>query len=172
MATITCRCPVCEQILRGELHPGESIVCAHCGQLVTEGIPNVDQDRLDHCLVCPSRELFVRKDFPQRLGVAIVVAGFAASSVTWYYHQVLATFGILFATAFLDVVLYLVMGNVLQCYRCQAEYRGIAQLETHQAFDLEIHERYRQAAARTRQQASSPPPTNGPPLRSGGGGHG
>ena len=170
MATITCCCSGCEQILRRELRPGESIVCAQCNHLVARDVPDIHQARLDQCLVCPSQELFVRKDFPQRLGVAIVVAGFAASSVTWYFHQVLATFGILFGTALLDVILYLVMGNVLECYRCHAEYRGIAQLETHQAFDLEIHERYRQAAARAPQQASRHSPTNGPSLRSGGDG--
>ncbi len=37
--------------------------------------------RLTRCVVCPSTELFVRKNFPQRLGVGIVVVGFAASCV-------------------------------------------------------------------------------------------
>ena len=163
MATITCRCPDCQQIQHRELHPGESVVCAQCGQLVAHDVPDVNHDRLDHCLVCPSQELFVRKDFPQRWGVAIVVAGFGASCITWYFHLVLATFGILFGTALLDVILYFVMGDVLECYRCHAQYRQIAQLETHQAFDLEIHERYRQAAARIRPSASSRSPTDAPP---------
>jgi hypothetical protein len=129
-------------------------------------VPALDSDRLDRCLVCPSSDLFVRKDFPQRLGVAIVVGGFLASSIAWYFHMVLTTFGILFASAFLDVCLYLVMGNVLECYRCHAQYRDVAQLETHPAFDLETHERYRQAAQRAASQPmdSSPSPTGCQPM--------
>ncbi len=73
-----------------------------------------------------------------------------ASSVAWYYfHRIVATYGILFGTAMIDVVLYLVMGNVLECYRCHAQYRwltvagGIMKVST-----LETHERYRQQASR------------------------
>ena len=54
------------------------------------------------------------------------------------------TFGILFATALIDVVLYLTVGNLLQCYRCQAQYRGVPGLENHEPFDLETHEKHRQ----------------------------
>jgi len=90
----------------------------------------------------------VRKDFPQRLGVGIVVLGFAASCVTWYYHHILLTFGILFATALVDLLLYVLMGNVLECYRCHAQYRGVEGLEDHPPFSLEVHEKHRQQAAR------------------------
>ena len=90
----------------------------------------------------------MRKDFPQQLGVGIVITGFVASTVAWYYHRVLLSFGVLFATALIDVILYVVMGNVLECYRCHAQYRGLASLEGHAGFDLEIHEKYRQQAAR------------------------
>jgi hypothetical protein len=85
---------------------------------------------------------------PQRLGVAIVVLGLGASCVAWYYYHVFVTFGIMFATAAADFVLYLVMGNVLQCYRCHAQYRGVAGLDEHSPFSLETHERHRQQTAR------------------------
>ncbi len=55
----------------------------------------------------------MRKDFPQRLGVAIVVTGFIASSIAWSQYMTLLTFGILFATALIDVVLYLIVGEAL-----------------------------------------------------------
>jgi hypothetical protein len=100
------------------------------------------------CLACPSTELFVRKDFPQRLGVGIVVAGFVGSSVAWYQHQILLSYAILFATALIDVVLYLVMGNVLECYRCHAQYRGLPSHQDQAQFNLETHEKHRQQAAR------------------------
>jgi hypothetical protein len=90
----------------------------------------------------------VRKDFPQRLGVAIVVVGIVASSIAWGYTFVVATFAILFATALVDVVLYLVVPDALMCYRCGAQYRGAPGISQHESFNLETHERYRQQAAR------------------------
>jgi hypothetical protein len=99
-------------------------------------------------LVCPSVDLFVRKDFPQRLGVALVVVGIVASSIAWGFGRPLETFAILFATALADVVLYLVVPDALMCYRCGAEYRSVPGQERHGAFNLETHERHRQQVAR------------------------
>ena len=90
----------------------------------------------------------MRKDFPQRLGVALVVIGIVGSSIAWYYSNVLWTFGILFATALIDVALYTIVGDALMCYRCQAQYRGVEEMDTHGEFDLETHEKYRQLEAR------------------------
>ena len=62
------------------------------------------------------------------------------------------TFAILFVTALVDLVLYIVMGESLTCYRCHAQYRGFEEIELHGGFDLETHERYRQMAARMKEQ--------------------
>jgi hypothetical protein len=105
--------------------------------------------------VCPSTDLFARKDFPQRIGVMLVVLGFVGSSVAWANYQVFWTFAILFVTALVDFVLYLIMGESLTCYRCHAQYRGVEELERHGAFDLETHERYRQIAARLKDHAAT-----------------
>lgn len=90
----------------------------------------------------------MRKDFPQRLGVGLVVVGIVGSSIAWYRADVLWTFGILFATALIDVLLYMFVGDALMCYRCQAQYRGVEEMDSHGQFDLDTHERYRQLAAR------------------------
>jgi len=92
--------------------------------------------------------LFIRKDFPQRVGVVLVAIGIIGSSIAWYYANVYWTFGILFATALIDVVLYLMVGDALMCYRCHAQYRSVEEMETHGEFELETHEKYRQLAAR------------------------
>jgi hypothetical protein len=107
------------------------------------------------CLACGGSELFARKDFSQRLGVTIVVLGLAASCIPWYFHYWYATYAILFGTALLDVVLYFVMGNVLECYRCRAQYRGVEGLDEHGGFRLEVYERYRQQAARLEQSQAA-----------------
>lgn len=117
----------------------------------------VTPHHVQRCVVCPSEELFARKDFPQRLGVAIVVIGIVLSSITWYYRQVYLTYGIFFSTALLDFVLWLVMGNVLQCYRCHAQYRGVAGLDQHGGFDLETHEKHRQQLTRLAEAQAAKP---------------
>jgi hypothetical protein len=104
--------------------------------------------QIHRCLVCPSSELYARKDFPQRLGLALVIGGFIGSSIAWANYQVLWSFAILFGTALVDLALYLVMGESLTCYRCHAQYRGFEEIERHGGFDLETHERHRQMAAR------------------------
>ena len=90
----------------------------------------------------------MRKDFPQRLGVALVILGFVGSSIAWANYNVGLTFAILFVTALIDLALYIVMGESLTCYRCHAQYRGFHENPQHTGFDLETHERYRQTAAR------------------------
>jgi hypothetical protein len=84
--------------------------------------------------------------------VGLVAVGIIGSSIAWAYSQLYLTYGILFGTALLDLVLYWVVPNALMCYRCEAQYRQVDGLETHSAFDLETHERYRQQAARLADQ--------------------
>ncbi len=147
MISIAFECPHCGAICRDRLaEPSRKATCASCGWTAAE--TPFDGTTIPECLVCGSRDLFLRKDFPQRLGVAIVVAGFALSCWTWYHYWLIATFGVLFATALADVILYLVVGVTLVCYRCHAEYRGVGEDSRVRDFDLEVHERYRQEAAR------------------------
>ena len=112
----------------------------------------------------PAKNCILRKDFPQRLGVTIVFIGLGISCIPWYNHNWYGTFAVLFATALIDAVLYAVKGNLLQCYRCHAQYRHVAGIDDHAPFDLEIHERHRQQLARLKeaekQQASKPSLTN------------
>ena len=145
-------CPECERTahLPVDIEITE-LACPHCN-LRWPVSGRIVRDNLVHrCLVCPSTELYLRKDFPQRLGLAIVMMGFAISCVTWYFRMVMATFSILFATALLDVLLYFVKQNVLTCYRCHAEYRGACEGD-HEAFRLEVHERFRQQKVRLKDQ--------------------
>jgi hypothetical protein len=148
---ITFACPQCDAASRQDVSADSpTLTCQACHQEINVPDGAIQSDgRLTRCLVCPSADLFVRKDFPQRLGVAIVVFGFVLSSIAWAYTQVELTFAILFATALVDVVLYLVVGDSLMCYRCHAEYRQVDHAEEHADFDLETHERYRQLEART-----------------------
>lgn len=146
---LTFKCPQCDAESGVDFGPQtDSIECSHCHANIAAPPEAFDGDRLTRCLVCPSTDLFIRKDFPQRLGVGIVVTGFVASSIAWAYMMPIWTFAILFATALIDVVLYALVPNALMCYRCGAQYRGVPGIDEHEAFNLETHERYRQQAAR------------------------
>lgn len=129
----------------------DRVVCPHC-QSGYDLAGMWRESRLCSCPICGCRELFVRKDFSQRLGVMIVGTGIVLSSIAWAYHLRFVTYGVLFATALIDVVLYFSVGNMLQCYRCHAEYRDLAGLEEREPFNLETHERYRQQEARLADQ--------------------
>lgn len=149
-------CPRCDHSVRVDVSEGADIVaCPDCrGELV---VPEhaYEHGELHRCLVCPSTDLFVRKDFPQRVGVTIVVLGIGASCITWGYGYSNATFAVLFATALVDFVLWFFVPNCLNCYRCDAQYRGLKGLEKHDGFNLETHERYRQQAIRLKQATHS-----------------
>jgi len=145
-------CPRCAQSVRVEVPEGAaSIACTACGGELILPPRAYGNGEVTQCLVCPSTELFVRKDFPQRVGVAIVVTGFVLSCITWYFYLTYWTFGVLFATAAIDIVLFFLVPNCLNCYRCDAQYRGLKGLEKHSGFDLETHERYRQQTIRLRE---------------------
>jgi hypothetical protein len=143
------RCPTCQRYHREDLVEGSSsIACGICRAPLTISCDRFRDHRLTGCLLCPGRELFQRKDFSQRVGVTIVVLGFTASCVTWYFHQVMMTYAILFLTAFVDVLLYLVVGNVLECYNCHTIYRGADVISGWGTFQLETQERFRQQQLR------------------------
>ena len=146
---VTYICPACRRTARSLVaDTTDHIACPHCHQQIKIRPDAVGGRQIHRCLVCPSTELYARKDFPQRLGVALVVAGFIGSSIAWANYQVLLSFAILFGTALVDLLLYIVNGESLTCYRCHAQYRGFEEIERHGGFDLETHERHRQMAAR------------------------
>ena len=155
-------CPDCgSQTFAAAIEQQPSLCCPHCRRVISlpEGaiLPATASEppRLTRCVVCPGTELFVRKNFPQRLGVGIVVVGFAASCVAWAYRELFLTFGILFATAAIDVVLYFLVPECLTCYRCGARYTGPGITDRFGGFNLETHEKHRQQAARQGRPAAS-----------------
>jgi hypothetical protein len=152
---ITYNCPTCHRTTRAHIEATTpDVECTHCKQQINVPEGSITGRLIHRCIVCPSTELFARKDFPQRLGVALVVVGFVGSSIAWFNYQVVLSFGILFVTALIDLVLYIVMGESLTCYRCHAQYRGFEEIERHGGFDLETHERYRQMAARLKDRST------------------
>lgn len=73
---------------------------------------------------CATPDLYLQKDFPHGLGLAIVIVGFAAGSIFWYLYMPIWTFAVFLATAMLDLVLYYLVPDVTICYRCLSQFRG------------------------------------------------
>lgn len=145
-------CPKCDETTQVECDSAtNALVCSHCHYELPTPQDALAGDKIDRCLCCGSHELFIRKDFSQRLGVAIIAIGFIASTITWAYYWRIATYCILFGSALLDVVLYFTVGNVLECYRCHAQYRDLPGLDRYEAFSLEVHEKHRQQAIRLKE---------------------
>jgi hypothetical protein len=146
-------CPQCNERVRTEITLAlGDLACPQCAAKWPVSASAIADGKLWQCLVCPSDELFVRKDFSQSLGIGIVVAGIVVSSIFWAYRMPFWAYAVLFTTALLDVVVYFAVGNLLECYRCQAQYRGVPGLENHGGFDLETHEKHRQQRIRLAQQ--------------------
>lgn len=103
---------------------------------------------LDACPACGCRDLFVRKDFPQKLGMTIVVLAavsflvLAANPRTFMYGV-----WVLAGAVVVDAVLYLAVGKVTVCYRCRAEDREHPINPAHEGFELAIAEKYRTPSA-------------------------
>ena len=106
---------------------------------------------LTACPECGCRDLFIRKDFPQKLGLAVVVVA-AVGFVVLSARRATVYLGVmvLLAACVVDAVLYLFVPKVTVCYRCRGEFRGVPVNPEHEGFELAVGEKYR-----------TPPPTGG-----------
>ena len=127
--------------------------CRRCGATARV---NVDEalartGEVGRCAACGGTEFFIRKDFPQRLGLILVVLFGAAASIFYYYENIPATFGTLASLVVVDAAIYFFVGRVTVCYRCRAEYRGVVYNPEHHGFDLATSEKYDPSTARLEQ---------------------
>lgn len=71
----------------------------------------------------------------------VVVFGLIAS-VFYFFENIIATFATLGLLVAIDAAIYLFVGKVTVCYKCRAEYRGLAYNPEHEPFDLATSEKY------------------------------
>jgi hypothetical protein len=132
---IAFRCPACG----GEATAGLDGLgcCSSCGGQTKLAVSeSLARDRVvDRCAACDGAQLYVQRDFNQKVGLAIVVVGALLAPFTPYYAS-------LFAAALIDAVLYTLLPEITICYRCHAHYRGCARNPRHEAFDLHLAEQY------------------------------
>jgi hypothetical protein len=99
---------------------------------------------LSLCPHCNCREFFTRKDFPQKLGLALVAIAaiafliLAARPATFYLGVI-----VLLTVTALDALLYLFVPKITTCYKCRADFRGRPISPELEPFDLATAEKYR-----------------------------
>jgi DNA-directed RNA polymerase subunit RPC12/RpoP len=151
--TLRYQCPRCEtQNSASGVTVGTQLQCSQCDWKRTVDDADLDGDKPRRCLVCGTPDVWRQKDFPQTLGFAFVAIGAVGSSIAWYYHRPLTALGILLTVAAIDFLLFLVMPDVLVCYRCRARHSG--EIGGHPTFDHEMAERYRQERLRLGEHGS------------------
>lgn len=141
-----CRNSACRATLRETLAKAGpcTATCPACGTVheVRPDDPIVQRGELTRCAICEGSEFFIRKDFPQKLGMTLVVLFGLVASIFYSYKNIPATFGTLGALVLVDAVIYFFVGKVTVCYRCRAEYRGLPPNSRHAGFDLATSEKY------------------------------
>lgn len=148
---LTFECPDCHAVgTVPRIEDGGPATCPRCGKSRPIGPSAVADGGLAACAWCATEDLYIQKDFPHVLGLAIVVSGFVLSSIFWYFYNPIPAFLILLGTAALDVILYYLVPDVTICYRCLAQHRGPGTNPDgrFRSFDLAIGERYRQERLR------------------------
>jgi hypothetical protein len=100
------------------------------------------EERVDLCSRCGTTAFYVQKDFDQRLGCAILVAGAAlALGVSWRFGGIWFV-PVLLAVAAADLALSRRIKPVVICYRCDTEYRDAPDASSVLAYDPHVAERF------------------------------
>ncbi len=140
---VTFACPVCDRPdVVDSACDWQCSGCDHRQHL------DAAEPTLPVCVVCGNHEFYKQKDFPHTLGMVILVAALLLSTATYYSYAKWWTWSFLIGSAIVDGALYLLVGDVIVCYRCNAHYRGVTANDHHQPFEITIGERYRQERIR------------------------
>jgi hypothetical protein len=171
---LTFQCSSCGSVNRvRSIESAERAGCQQCRAERPLHREAVHEGQLLACPWCATTDLYIQKDFPEGLGLFIVIVGFVISTIFWYYEMPLVTYAVLLASALLDLVLFYRVPDVTICYRCLSQVRGPGSNPDGRVapFDLAVGERYRQeqirvAELRKRDQAAEPPaPLASPPVQ-------
>lgn len=136
--------------------PGPAVrTCVGCGK--TENAADVLRDgKLTCCAACGNEQLYRQKDFPQWLGMGLLATACALFYVFAITYQYAIAWRILLGSAALDGLIYFIVGDVVVCYRCGAQHRGIPS-RVFDPHEIAIAERYRQERIRKEQMQAQQP---------------
>ena len=125
---ITLKCPVCDSGLAIDpaTVPAE-VVCGGCSEeLALTLTDNVREEKaVDACPLCRGGDFYTRKDFDPKLGLTVVIVGALVSAGFYWFGLDLVAYGVLGAAALIDLVVYGRLKDLIICYRCHSEFRGV-----------------------------------------------
>jgi len=132
-------CRACEAtVATGDLLLPTEVPCPVCGAHAVCAAPSQPGGVIGRCLLCGGAHLFIQKEFPRRLGLAITVAGAVAFLVLMGFERLFLGFGVLLGVALLDSLVYRAAPFMTVCYHCQTEFRRAPLNPEHQAYDPKI----------------------------------
>ena len=142
-------CPRCDQPQRVELPASQECQCRNCSHQLPLSAPVVtDRKPLTECVACGNKQLYRQKNFPQWLGLSILALACSAFFILSGLYLRNLAWAILLGSAAFDGLLYLIVGDALVCYRCQARHTGLPRHKSYDPFELAIAEKYRQERLR------------------------
>jgi DNA-directed RNA polymerase subunit RPC12/RpoP len=132
---IAFRCPRCAREATAGLD-GQG-TCRACGERPVLEVKAAlgEGPVVEHCPACRGRQLYVQRDFNQKVGLAVVILGALFAPFTRFYWS-------LVLAVLVDAGLYLLLPEITVCYRCHAHFRGFRRNPQHQPFDLHLAEQY------------------------------
>ncbi len=158
---VVCACPVCDTAVRFDTGAASIWQCPACDH-TAHVHADPDAGAFDRCAACGNRELYKKKDFPHAFGLGLLTVACLASIIPYWLYRIEWVWVILIGTAVIDGVLYLLVGDVVVCYRCNAHHRRFPADPEHKPFELTVQERYRQERIR-RELAGAAKPSPPPP---------
>ena len=114
--TITWQCPQCKTHAEIDCVLGQPLVCPACSK--EWGKPAPDKDIFESCPICQTTQFYIQKDFNRLAGCLILLVGILLVPKT--YGLSLPFF------AGIDWFIYRRIKTMVICYRCGAEFRGVA----------------------------------------------
>lgn len=141
----TCPQPECGSTFAFDYAPGQSAaLCPGCRHEISLDTEATHAGRmLSRCPCCRCDEFFLRKDFPQKLGLLIVIGAALFSLILFARGRLLGSLAILLAVVIVDMVIYALVPKITVCYRCRSTFRGFPLNTHHKGFDLATAEKYR-----------------------------
>ncbi len=113
--SISRKCSGCQQFVSVDITDHSLLQCPQC-QMKWGEIKEVSQ-LFDRCPVCACRQFYVHKDFNQAMGCLVMLVGIVF---------VPKTYGLsLPVVALIDWLLYRRVKDVVVCYKCLSEFRGL-----------------------------------------------
>ncbi|MGE0193438.1 MAG: hypothetical protein AB7T63_15520 [Planctomycetota bacterium] len=136
--TFACPAPGCGAPVVGALTPDTaSMTCPACSTSTTlpEASEALAAEPFAPCPVCGSRDLFTQRDFNRRLGLLLAAIGLLLGPFTAWISTITAIA--------IDFALWFVVPEVVICYACRAQVRGLAKAWRPPAFEIAIHDVYK-----------------------------